>query len=242
MLSNKSTLAPSLASAYSFGISSLRLSRDQIENWLHIFLRLFASLSYCLTDPNIRLVVHVLGTDMAIEFRLTNSFPSWTRHWSSPPEGTNWRLNMLNTPKSKDAFARAGFLNVTPKHALLGESYRELPTLSHFDLSILVFADVICWRLISGFTFRSAVFGFWRFCALKWLTFGIWLVHNKLRGIRVPTRASSSWWISKLWYLFLFFNVCGIKRPLFFQYTLLCLFIDTTSLTLDHDAPYYRKD
>ena len=27
------------------------------------------------------------------------------------------------------------------------------------------------------------------------------------------------------------FYVCGIKRPLFFQYTLPCLFIDTTSFT-----------
>ena len=80
---------------------------------------------------------------MAIEFCLTDSFPSWTRHRSSPPEGTNWGLNMLNTSKSQDTFARAGFFNVTPKHALLGNSYRKLPTLSYFDLSILVFGDVI---------------------------------------------------------------------------------------------------
>ena len=35
-----------------------------------------------------------------------------------------------------------------------------------------------------------------------------------------------------------FFMFCGIKWPLFFQYRLLCLFIDTTSFTFTHILLY----
>ena len=39
--------------------------------------------------------------------------------------------------------------------------------------------------------------------------------------------------ITTIFFFFLFY-VCGIKWPLFIQYTLLCLFIDTTSFTITH--------
>ena len=96
-----------------------------------------------LTDPNVRLVVHVLRTNVSVELRLLDPLPRATRHGGLPPEGSNWRLNMLNSTERQNSLAGSGLLDVAPEHAFLGDGNRKLPFLPHFDLTFFVFARVI---------------------------------------------------------------------------------------------------
>ena len=82
-----------------------------------------------LTDPDIRLVVHVLRADVAVKFRLLYSFPGWTRYRGFPPEGSDWRLGVLDSAKSQDPFSGSRFFDVAPQHALLGHGHGKLPSL-----------------------------------------------------------------------------------------------------------------
>lgn len=93
-----------------------------------------------LANPNVWFVIHMLGTNVAVPFGITDALPCWSRYRRLPSKSSNWRLYMFDSSECQDPFLASGLLDGAPEHALFGLSHWKLPDVGlNLDLTFFMF-------------------------------------------------------------------------------------------------------